>query len=98
MQRDYKRGYNLAVIIVRAVALACVALGLMWLANVVLASVLYAVHAPDWLMNGLWAYGFAGLSAPLWLLGGLIALRYSDRLARFIASATRDDGPDSTRT
>jgi len=84
--------HNLALIIVRSLALICVALGFMWIVHLIAATFLTTIHTPEWLMSGIWNYAVAGiLSGPIWLIAGAVGFAYSDRLARFVAKGTKDD-------
>lgn len=86
------RTYNTAILLIRTIGVICVALGLMWLVNLALATFLTFIRVPDWLLNPIWGYTAQGLlSGPIWFFAGVVLLRNSERLASYIAKGAKDD-------
>ena len=51
------RTYNTALVLVRCFGLGAIIMGLMWLVNLVAATVLVALHAREWLVTLIWSNG-----------------------------------------
>jgi len=76
----------IALLLVRFLGLIALLLGVIWIAYVVAAFCLLASGAPQWITTGVWQYMPYALSCgPIWLLAGIALLRFSPRLARFVA-------------
>ncbi len=86
------RPYNIALILIRFFGFIGVAFGVMWLVNVIATLAVHLLGAPDWLTEPLWHMASqALLSGPIWALTGLLILKYSGKLAAFVARGSSDN-------
>lgn len=81
-----------ALVLVRFLGLVGLLFGVLWLANLLLAVVISAAGAPEWVTTAIWGYAAQGiLSGPLWFVAGLLLLRLSGPLSQFVAKGTQSD-------
>ncbi len=72
--------------------MGAVIMGVMWFVNLVAATALVALRAPDWLVTLIWGYTAQGLlSGPIWFIAGILVLRRSEKLAEFVAKYAKSD-------
>ncbi len=83
--------YNVALVLIRFFGLVGLLFGVMWLINLAATLAVQLFGAPDWLTKPLWYMASqALLSGPIWALAGILVLRYSARLAAFVARGASD--------
>jgi hypothetical protein len=85
------RSYNTALVLIRFLGFVSVLMGAMWLVNIAATLAIDVFGAPEWVTRSLWQMASqAFLSGPIWALAGLLILRYSRKLASFVALGTTD--------
>ena len=83
----------IAVVLVRFLGLVGLLFGVLWFANLLLAAVISAAGAPEWVTTAFRDYTVQGiLCGPLWFVSGLLLLRLSGPLSQFVAKGTQNDG------
>jgi len=85
------KSYNIALVLIRFFGLAATLMGIMWLVNIAATFTITLLGAPDSMTRPLWHIASQGvLSGPIWGITGVAVLRFSRRLANFVAQGAID--------